>query len=291
MKKKRVAKDSHDVLIGMTVRDYGGFHDPEWARMHFDTLASLPALHDAFVDLCFSWDGLSSMQAMPALVPVFHGQFVKHLNSERNRWRTQFLEVLRHNLVAEFQAAGRLPDVDIVNGVFSTARMQTLLLDAAGDMGITEDSWKEYIAQPRFRVHIVPLLQQIYAGLVFSYEDFLVRCLGIVSPSRGQRRTGKGDFSLILTEVFKDESLTDYCWGAPDIKVAKLIRHAIAHNGARLTPELKDHATSLPMASGQIQPTAAYTSGLHAILKVRVDRLIHETVTRIRDRQSDNRGA
>ena len=87
-------------------------------------------------------------------------------------------------------------------------------------------------------------------------------------------------------------SLTDYCWNDAEVDLAKLVRHALAHNGGSLGTDLDRYKTRFVDATGmtsvllqgdrfnvvngKIQITPCNTKYLFGVLKDRVSRIVEE---------------
>jgi hypothetical protein len=85
---------------------------------------------------------------------------------------------------------------------------------------------------------------------------------------------GKG-----FSQDFRDQfsaTLRDSCWSDPKINVARLTRHALVHNGGRLTSDLKKLNHGLKLHGEDIQIFPAFTKSLYELLKDRVTKFLSD---------------
>src|ERR1700730_2204051 len=90
-----------------------------------------------------------------------------------------------------------------------------------------------------------------YGWLFFAYEDFL----GNVIRTKEPRYTSKKE---PIKEAFARHfgvPLRNYCWTDAEVDLAKLVRHALAHNGGRFGPDLKKYKARFVDANGKTPPT------------------------------------
>lgn len=78
-----------------------------------------------------------------------------------------------------------------------------------------------------------------YAELYFAYECFVVKCLKLVSGNFSKKFSSANAISSGLNEHFGN-LIKDECWQDDPVWIARLIRNAIVHHGARITDKLQE---------------------------------------------------
>jgi hypothetical protein len=128
-------------------------------------------------------------------------------------------------------------------------------------------------------------------SLYFGYEDFLASTIRTKDPTFSSKKTH-------ITTAFKShfgDPLTEYCWNHYEVHLARLVRHALAHNSGRYGTELDEKykhrfvdATGksalllkdelFNVIDGKIQITPSNTTYLFRVLKDRVTKIVEEVV-------------
>jgi hypothetical protein len=135
----------------------------------------------------------------------------------------------------------------------------------------TEMAWRRMLNQSEFQISIWGSQRLYYGAVYYAYEDFLARCYRL-SAGQPEYEVGRG-----FSQDFRDQYsawLRDCCWSDPKIHIARLTRHALVHNGGRLTPKLKELKHGLRLYGEDIQIFPAFTKSLYELLKDRVAKFL-----------------
>ena len=89
--------------------------------------------------------------------------------------------------------------------------------------------WEFLTNTPEFSFCILDSQRINYGSLFFAYEDFLANTIRTKEPAFSSKNNPIKD---AFAKHF-DAPLTDYCWNHDEVHLAKLVRHALAHNGGR----------------------------------------------------------
>jgi hypothetical protein len=130
------------------------------------------------------------------------------------------------------------------------------------------------LANPEFQLSIWGSQRLCYGAVYYAYEDFLARCyrLSACEPGcRVDREFGKRFGSQY------GAALRQSCWDDHRVLVARLTRHALVHNGGRLTSDLKKMSKhGLTLLGEDIQIYPSLTKGLYGVLKDRVTKFLDD---------------
>lgn len=111
-----------------------------------------------------------------------------------------------------------------------------------------------------------------YSAVYFAYENFLIRS---VKVAKGLRSLRTENLPKNLRELL-GASVVDECWNNRQVKLARLIRHALVHNGRKITEELQKYRDELMLQNDEITIMAYHTTELYNLLKARAYLLASE---------------
>jgi hypothetical protein len=117
--------------------------------------------------------------------------------------------------------------------------------------------------------------------LGYSTLGFLIRNYKLVSGNPDYRKPFddkkfREDFSKLY-----DDSLFEQCWADSAVEIARLVRHALAHNGGRLTNHLRGKKHGLTLIGEDIQILPHDTRALFDLLKTRATSLAQRTQAKL----------
>ena len=111
-----------------------------------------------------------------------------------------------------------------------------------------------------------------YSSIYFAYEIFLINSMKSIS-NVSNLRTDK--LPRELKEYFsKDLAYT--CWFEKDIELPRLIRHAIVHNGRKITQDLQKYESELVLEEEEIVIFPYHTTNLFNTLKTKANQFCIE---------------
>lgn len=112
-----------------------------------------------------------------------------------------------------------------------------------------EELWKALLSREEFVVSLWMSEVNAYAQLYFAYEVCFIDLIKTYSNIQSLR-TGS-DFTKQISKHLPRE-LIDYCWKKEAIDKARLIRHAITHNGRRMTKDLSKYRDHILLHENEI---------------------------------------
>jgi hypothetical protein len=243
---------------------YKTFLDHEWARRIDQQTAGTP-LEEIFFDLQWAWKGAANTFYMPWLT-VTTMVAVGLSAAKDHAFPSRFTAALTDRLAQRMELTN-----------MKTKKLMSELRQISEEVRAederppaveTEMAWRTMLRQTEFQLSIWGSQRLCYAAVYYAYEDFLVRCYRLTA-GQPDYRVGKG-FSWDFRDQFS-ATLRDSCWSDPKINVARLTRHALVHNGGRLTSDLKKlNNHGLKLHGENIQAFPAFTKGLYELLKNRV---------------------
>jgi hypothetical protein len=259
--------DKH-IYIDDKLESYKTFLDHEWARRIDQQTAGTP-LEELFFDLQWAWKGAANTFYMPwltvsTMVAAGLGAATDH--AFPSRYTAALTDRLVQRMGLNNMTTKKL--VRELRQISEEVRAE----DERPPVVEIEMAWRTMLKQSEFQLSIWGSQRLCYAAVYYAYEDFLARCyrLSAVQPDY---RVGKG-----FTQDFRDQfsaTLRDCCWSDPKINIARLTRHALVHNGGRLTSDLKKlNNHGLKLHGEDIQIFSAFTKSLYELLKDRVTKFL-----------------
>ncbi len=124
--------------------------------------------------------------------------------------------------------------------------------------------WQAYLELIPFQLGLHGTMRLVYLAVYNSYENFLVQALSIALGGKRIRVTDqsfKADFRAVLGDLIDD------AWFRQEIHLARLVRHALAHAGGRVTDELQKHVIPLEVHEGYLHVFPEHISALYRTLQ------------------------
>src|SRR5262249_20385819 len=110
--------------------------------------------------------------------------------------------------------------------------------------------WNFLVYTPEFQFCILGTQRINYGSLFFAYEDFLANVIRTKEPKYSSKQE---PIKTAFARHFGDP-LTDFCWNHDEVDLARLVRHALAHNGGRFGKDLEKHRSRFVDATGTTTP-------------------------------------
>jgi hypothetical protein len=257
------------MYLDRNLEAYKSFFDHEWARSFSQQTTGTP-LEEIFFDLQWAWKGAANTFFMPWL-------------TVSTMVRAALAAATDHAFPTRFTAAmvQRLPQRAGLRNMAKQRLVQEIQQIAQEVRAVEEQSpavetemvWQRMLEQSEFRLSIWGSQRLSYAAVYYAYEDFLARCYRL--------STGQPDYRLMpgFSQDFRKQygaELRDYCWSDANVNVARLTRHALVHNGGRLTSDLKKLKHGLKLHGEDIQIFPAFTKSHYELLKDRVTKFLSD---------------
>lgn len=270
------------VQISQDLDDYKSFFDHSWART-IDEIAKDRRLRELVFDLCAVWKGTANTHRMPWLLPNLTQSFSDGQLDLGDTFVGKMVEKM----------AKDLPDK--MRGVFSgpaRARLRTILNQMANEVRrkrtkpivefeVGTKMWSDLVSQQEFQVSLWATQRLCYGAVYFAYEDFVICNIKLVKGVDNYRIPQKeSDFRAEFSDLY-DEDLFEECWADGGVEIARLVRHALVHNGGRLTRSLEGKKKRLSLIGNEIQILPSHTRSLFDLLKIRASSITRETQARL----------
>jgi len=276
--KKFVRRISRDPSLD----SYQGFFDHSWAKQ-IHNVAEGKKFDQALFDLTSSWKGTSNARRMPWLMI----RLLKGMLEGYARMKVPFpVTVAEAFLKNVSKMMGDTPftqkQLERMKLVFADIQgrlwsgLEAIPPDFANEI---DGFWEEIVGESDFSLSLWKSEENAYVAIYFAYEDYVSRLVGL----------GKGTSGYKLSDTFQEDfvslfgsSMFDTCWACKPVRVARLVRNAMLHNGGRLTADLKKIDHGLRLEGEQIILIAPDTTNLYNLLKDRASG-ITEKVGKDRD--------
>lgn len=125
--------------------------------------------------------------------------------------------------------------------------------------------WVHFLKNQGLSLSLMMSEVNAYSGVYFAYENFLIQCIKVEKNLSNLRTNGL--LTQLRSLVGKD--VANQYWNSHHVKMARLIRHAIVHNGRKITPELESFRGNLELESDEIVIMPSQTTKLYNLLKER----------------------
>ncbi len=237
------------MVIDPCMDSYRSFIDYEWAR-ETDAYVADTLLSEPFFDLSRSWKEASNTHYMPWLMVQLMKSTTEGLARTHEPVGAQWVEAMAARLPAEM--GGSLRHMQMLELRKALQRIEAEVSDALRGKRLEVDPagvWRSLVSASEFQICLRGSQVLCYRAVYDAYEHFLLRIYKVV--------TGK----------------TEYRIRPKDFRV---VRHALAHNGTRVTEDVRKLKPELRIEDGEIQIMPGDTKRLYDLLKQRVTRLVTE---------------
>ncbi len=256
------------VVVDDRQDQYVPFFVDNFAHEAFAASDTAAKLREPIFDLVFDWRSASYAGAMPAQIPVsikvFHDAFVNS-NFSQN-------DILQYSEVILKKLSYQLPELVADPNLIRRLRQKIVMLSceiAETTSSIKQEIdaeaiWKQFFDLKPFKLGIHGTMRLVYLAVYGAYENFIVRALSIAHEGKRVRVNHpefKKDFRAALGP------LIETAWFAEDIRVARLVRHALIHAGGRVTKDLQAYEIPLKVSDGYLNIFPEHISQLYNLLK------------------------
>jgi hypothetical protein len=270
---------AREYVVDRNYDSYSSFFDHAWAKSMFDEAGESEFVAMVF-NLTEGWKGAANTARLPWLVVNTLAHFA---NGYANN-RPADIELLIEAMIAWFErSVGYSLNLEQQNQMRIAANRWRTDLDEKKSMNPYQldqhDTWRQMLEQGEFRIGVVASLRITYAAVYYYYEDFVLSCYKYLCAKRNFRirKSFMEDLSKIYTQDVARE-----VWQHNEVRLARLARHAIVHNGARETDDLKRFGNPIGVVDGILQITPSVFRVTFSSLKGRALLLLRESVARRR---------
>jgi hypothetical protein len=281
-------------LIDPNLDSYKQFFDHKWAEHMFKAVETSP-LNDAVCALLVAWRSASGSHMLPWLMAESLRRFAEGEGNGSLRYRANYSGAIIKGIVNKLES--RMHHSLKLDQRRALKRVVTKIEEEAHDAFKTAQAnvtfplagyWDFLVRTSEFQFSILGTQRINYGSLFFAYEDFLANVIRTKEPRYSSK---KDQIKEAFARHFRNP-LRDYCWTEAEVDVAKLVRHALAHNGGRFGADLEKYKARFVDATGatnpklqddlfilvdgKIQITPGNTRHLFGVLKERVTKIVEE---------------
>jgi hypothetical protein len=263
---------SRTISYDPRLESYKEFFDPKWGEEFLDLLDHTK-LNNAGLDLVRNWHGVSNARSLPWLMMHCLDASTVQGFEEAEPLDTYKVRFIRDHLINHLRKRG----VNLRPMVFKQLQDALVELDEHADKALTTarstviqnrpDHWEEFLQVNSFFPTCLWALERIcFCALYYNYECFLTECVRVKRGEPGYRILRHDDFKNDFRDAF-GAPIQQACWSDQPVVIARMTRHALVHNGGRMTRDLEKQPHSFLVNDGEIQFGAPHTNGLFNLLK------------------------
>jgi len=267
---------SKNIHVELRLESYQNFYDPDWFEKWTEETRGT-VLYQVVFDLGAAWRFVANTHALPwVLATEVQGATEMNLNTTEpfgKKYVTHVHEKLVKRMGSSLRKTQRHRMRDELDVIYEEVEAISV-----GPLKFAPDTmWQEMVQVPGFRFALVGSQRLCYGAIYYAYEDFLTRCVGLAKGETDYRLFRRKDFQKEITAEF-GPAVCAQCWDDAAVNLARATRHALVHNGCRVTDEFKEavKAAKYPFVveDDEIQIMAPDTSSLFRLLKDRATLLI-----------------
>jgi hypothetical protein len=284
-----------NACIDQNVFSYQKFFDNDWSKEMFELVENSP-LKKAFDSLIFAWRTANGAHLLPRLMAESLRSFAEGKHGGNLGFAASYSETLIKGFVNNLEARThfnfshdqRVAVRRALTQIEREARDSFKTAQAQVGFDINQ-YWNFLTNNNEFQFCILGIQRINYCSLFFAYEDFLANTI----RTKVANYTSKPPSTI--TTAFPQhfgKLLADFCWSDAEVDLARLVRHAVAHNNGCFGTGLEKYRTRFDDATvtdspriyddrfilidGKIQITPRNTAYLFRVLKERVSRIVEQ---------------
>lgn len=274
---------NHSIVIDERLESYRTFFDHTWAD-RFVTLTGDTKLDDAAFSLCINWKAAANTHLVPWFTVTGLSQFAHGVLTGHDPLGKKLIDALAHRLPAEMGDSMRhMQRKKLAEVIHRIGNEVCSALETAKEHVVpTADSyWQSFISAPEsheFRLIIWGSQRICYSAIYHAYEDFVRECIGL-GMGHSTYRSSRAKKMLADAETVFGPTLAAECLGCKEVRIARLVRNSLAHNGGRETDELKRVRHGIQVEGGVLQIMAPDNRAIFDELKSKALNLAEQAVT------------
>jgi len=244
---------------------YEGFFDHEWAKS-LRIAVRQTKLSSACFDLLTTWKGISEARRLPWLMIQAVKAGVEGSLNFATPMPSQVLNELlsrigdgletHHISLSGNDRAALRSEIRAIESQISARIRHPIRLDP-------KELWSDFFQSQGIALSLYMSEVNAYAGVYFAYENYLIRSMKEVTGLKSLR-TDKLPSTL---ECLVGKTIVEKCWKEKPIELPRLIRHAIAHNGRKVTSHLEKYRSEISLEADEVVIMAHHTTELYQLLK------------------------
>jgi hypothetical protein len=262
------------ITIDIRLESYESFFDHAWA-MKIMNATEKTSLESIVFDLCIAWRGIANTFAMPDITFRMFKAFSESYATTPEPYGKKWITAIRDNLIRRMgpnalthtkrQSLQKALD-DIYNESHAAYEANPWVAD------LTE-LWEDLRKNHEMQIAIWGSQRLAYGALYYAYEDLVKRTIRTMPGGEILSLRRAPDIAEAIKTIFSPEA-RDNCWSDPAIVAARNVRHALVHNGGRLTDDLRRNHPKITIVDDELHIMAPDTIDLHHMLKERVEYIV-----------------
>ena len=252
-----MAEPDRCIYTESDIKAYEGYMPDDWGEKTIGPMPEGTVLERLLLDLALSWRSVTYTAQMPAAsIRAMHAAAVG-----RSKFVSQDSSIVAYSDGIICKLSQRVPELVEYSGLRArlVAELATIAAEfrdraaaVKNDYPI-EPIWAEFMTDPCFRINLWASQRVAYVAFYNAYEAFLVDCVKCATGASSMR-TQADDFKKGLRTGFAKD-IAHSCWFHAEINVARLVRHALSHNGGRQTDDLKKQRHGIRLIDEELQIT------------------------------------
>ncbi len=262
------------------INAYQGYIPDDWGERVIGPIPAGTVLKRLLLDLAVTWRSVSYTAQMPAnSIRAMHATAIG-----RSSYFTKNASIVAFSDQVINQLAERVPGLhgnrNLVNKLTEGLReIATGFRDRARkakDRVSVEFMWADFMQEMAFRMSLWSSQRVAYVSFYNAYEAFLVDTLKVALDVASLRVTQKKEFNDALRNALGVD-ISVQCWSSKDVFIPRLVRHALSHNGGRVTSDLASHNHGIKLIGEALQILPADVHRMLKPLRGAVERIVGVT--------------
>jgi hypothetical protein len=274
-----------NIRFSPDISDYDDFFDFQWSTQLTQIVEGTVFVQPAF-DLTTDWHAATSVASMPStFMHSIDGIWkVVHEKNDAFKFAQKLANSMTNFLMNKLpDLASRRTEINAAMGELSKEyeRMRP------ADPFPLQQQWEGLTDDMAFQLVLCGSQRLAFGAIYFAYENFVQHVIQKMIHNPTWRTNGNDTYSSRLTALFDAAVANDCLVGQFDVvKLSRLVRNSLAHNGGRVTGELKAIADAqgnkfaFHILDGYLQIMAGNTRDLYNILKYKVLLLAEKAVAK-----------
>lgn len=272
--------------VGTELDDYDHFFQNSWAASVREQATGNALEQDVF-DLCATWHGLSEARRLPNLMVRLLATGMRGFMRDQPIVPIKVLyaladRVLERPLLANIKVPRKARPAlrrEIRELAKSIETATDEELESQGGLFHEEQIWAQMFRESPLTAGLWQSEVNAYCGVYFAYENFFVRVAKRLSGRAKLQAKGAAD----VVELELGQASRRNCWDDSRVEKARLIRHALVHNGRRMTRDLNNSQfrSGIELQDGEIVILPHDTTNLYSVLTACTDSLLDAAIPRL----------
>lgn len=278
--KQKKENDDPIIWVDQRVESYKQFFDYKWGGQINDLTESAPKLNRLTYKLAAAWKIASNTAMMPWLMNNSLRIVVNRFNGSRDAQERMAVMCQKLTMylmrVLPLDGPQKLIVADEL-GKAATRMRDTQIPPEKLELS-PEWVWDHFIGNKDFNMSLWGSQYQAFTAVYLPYDNFLGKVVRIASGKQGLKVGTCDKLEAAFAETFGADFAKQFVMDRP-IHEARLVRHAIAHNGGEETDDLRTFKHHYRCPRHQLQIYPEDVKQLFDLLKGKVKSLSERCVT------------